>query len=214
MAADRIIPADAIVQAIAFTSDGASLAGGCADGKVRVWQVASGTVQRTLALDPGDRGAAMPPHTDILAAIGKEGELKTWNLQTGKVGVRLPGSTPRAGALTISPDRRFLVSSNRAPGNSSDDIVHIWETDARERVQVIAHQLDVELWPERLQPRLVDRDPHGEVVALQRIEHDADVHQLAAIDARDHAHHRVVKRGALGHGPPPRQGGAAPRRAP
>jgi len=136
MAADRIIPADAIVHAIAFTSDGASLAGGCADGKVRIWQVASGTVQRTLALDPGDRGAAMPPASDILAAVGKEGELKTWNLLTGKVGIRLPGSTPRVGALTISPDRRFLVSSNRAPGNSSEELVHIWETDARERVQI------------------------------------------------------------------------------
>jgi WD40 repeat protein len=136
MPADRIIQADAIVGAIAFTSDGASLAGACGDGKVRVWEVKSGTVQRTLAWDEGDRVASMPPASDILAAVGKDGQLKTWNLQTGKVGIRLPGSNPRVGSLTVSPDRRYLVSSNRGPGNSSEEIVHIWETDARERVQI------------------------------------------------------------------------------
>lgn len=136
MPIDRVIPCEAIVQAIAFTSDGASLAGACGDGKVRVWELSSGTVQRTVNWDAGDRVAAMPPASDILAAVGKEGELKTWNLQTGKVGLRLPGSAPRVGSLAVSPDRRFLVSSNRAPGNGSEEVVHIWETDARERVQI------------------------------------------------------------------------------
>ena len=138
MAVDRVIPCDAIVAAIAFTADGTALAGACADGKVRVWDLTSGAIQRAIAWDAGDRVAAMPPASDVLGAIGKEGELKTWNLQTGKVGIRLPGSNARATSLAVSPDRRFLVSSNRGPDNTSDEIVHIWETDARERVQIPA----------------------------------------------------------------------------
>jgi WD40 repeat protein len=136
MPVDRVIASEAIVTGIAFTSDGMALAGACGDGRVRVWDVKSGAMQRALAWDQGDRVASMPPASDVLAAVGKEGELKTWNLQTGKIGIRLPGSNARTGSLAVSPDRRFLVSSNRGPANSSDEVVHIWETDARERVQI------------------------------------------------------------------------------
>ena len=136
MPADRIIPADAIVQAVAFTSDGA-LVGACGDRQVRVWDLATGKAKLTLPLVEGDRVADLPSASDVLATIGKDGQLKTWNLQTGKVGIRLPGSTPRTSDLAVSPDRRFLVSSERVAGNGSEEIVHIWETtDARERVQI------------------------------------------------------------------------------
>ena len=136
MPADRVIPTDAIVQAVAFTSDGA-LVGACGDRQVRVWDLATGKAKLTLPLVEGDRLADLPSASDVLATIGKDGQLKTWNLQTGKVGVRLPGSTPRTSDLAVSPDRRFLVSSERVAGNGSEEIVHIWETtDARERVQM------------------------------------------------------------------------------
>ncbi len=136
MPADRVLQTEAIVQAIAFTTDGA-LAGACGDRNVRVWDVATGKVKLTVPVAEGDRLGDLPAASDVLATIGKDGQLKTWNLQTGKPGVRLPGSTPRTSDLAVSPDRRFLVSTERAAGNSSDEIVHIWETtDARERVQV------------------------------------------------------------------------------
>ncbi len=136
MPVDRVIQSDAIVREVAFTSDGAALAGACMDRKVRVWELSSGKVKLTMPTDEGDRIAAMPPASDVLATIGKDGQLKTWNLQTGKVGIRLPGSTPRTTDLAISPDRRLLVSSEPAAGNRSEEVVHIWETDARERVQI------------------------------------------------------------------------------
>lgn len=136
MRADRVLQTEAVVQAVAFTTDG-GLAGACVDRQVRVWDVATGKVKLTLPLVEGDRAADLPTASDVLATVSKEGQLKTWNLQTGQPGVRLPGSAPRVSDLAVSPDRRFLVSSERVAGNGSEEIVHIWETtDARKRVQM------------------------------------------------------------------------------
>lgn len=136
MAVDRILESEAIVQEVAFTSDGSAIAGACRDRKVRVWDLANGTVKQTVSLDAGDRVASLPTGSDVLATLNREGQIKTWNLQTGKVGIRLPGSTPQTGDLAISPDRRYLVSSNGTASNGSEETVHIWETDGRERASM------------------------------------------------------------------------------
>ncbi|MBY0504218.1 MAG: WD40 repeat domain-containing protein [Bryobacteraceae bacterium] len=134
MAIDRTIACEATVHAVAFCGDNLSLAGACSDHKVRVWEMAKGSVSRTVTLDEGYRVADMPSGRDLVAAMNREGQIKTWNLQTGKVGITLPGSTPQTSDLAISPDRRYLVTSNGAAGNGSEETIHVWETDARERV--------------------------------------------------------------------------------
>jgi len=138
MAIDRKIPSDSEVREVAFTSDGAALAGACQDRKVRVWDLAKGTVRQTLELEKGDRVGALPTGSDVLATLTREGQIKTWNLQTGKVGIRLPGATPETSDLAISPDRRFLVSSNGTASNGSEEMVRIWETDGRQRASMPA----------------------------------------------------------------------------
>lgn len=136
MPVDRLIQSEAEVQTVAFTSEGASIVGACRDRKVRVWDLAQGTVKQTLSLEDGDRMAELPNASDVLATLSKEGQIQTWNLQTGKVGIRLPGSTPQTGDVAVSPDRRYLVSSNGTASNGSEETVHIWETDGRERASV------------------------------------------------------------------------------
>ncbi len=138
MAADRVLSTEAVVFDLAFTSVPGLIAGACSDGKARVWDLATGAVKQTIAWDQGDRVRAMPPGSDVLTAVGKDGELKSWNLQTGKVGIRLPGSARQVSGLTITPDRRLFISSDRPEGNGSEEFVHIWETDARERVRIPA----------------------------------------------------------------------------
>ena len=58
MPVDRLIQSEAEVQTVAFTSEGASIVGACRDRKVRVWDLALGTVKQTLSLEDGDRMAA------------------------------------------------------------------------------------------------------------------------------------------------------------
>lgn len=136
MPIDRTIASEAEVRAVAFTVDGLTIAGACRDGKVRVWELAKGTVRLTISMDDGDRLGALPTASNLVATISQDGQLKTWNLETGKVGIRLPGATPQTSDLAVSPDRRYLVSSNRAEGNGSEETVHIWETDGRQRTSM------------------------------------------------------------------------------
>ena len=84
--------------------------------------------------------------------------------------------------------------------------------DPRHRVEVRAHLGRVEAGGEGRQARLVERGARREVAARAAEEHDADVHALAALDARDDAHDRVLEglRTRARRPPPPRSAAAAP----
>ena len=66
--------------------------------------------------------------------------------------------------------------------------------DARERVEVAADRRHVGVGRERAHARLVEHDAGGEEAARAAEEDDAGVDALAALDARDDAHQRVLER--------------------
>src|SRR6185295_18443418 len=68
-----------------------------------------------------------------------------------------------------------------------------------------AHGLEVDRGVERDEPLLVELDSREQEIA-RRARHDhAHVHELRALDLRHHAHYRVVIRGEIVHGSPPRE---------
>ena len=72
-----------------------------------------------------------------------------------------------------------------------------------ERVEVAADRVDVGVRRERARAGPVERDARGEEAPRAAEQDDAGVDALAALDARDHAHDRVLER-ARRHGAPPR----------
>jgi WD40 repeat protein len=118
--------------AVAFSPDGRWLASGWGDGMVRIWDTK----------DPAGEAREHPGHGGIarrvvflpdgrLASAGgvdfKFGEVKIWDLSTGRV-LDLRGHTDMVRGLATSPDGRRLATG------SGDRTIKLWDTTTGEEV--------------------------------------------------------------------------------
>ena len=135
---DRVIASDAEVGAIAFLADGSTLAGSCRDGKLRLWDVRSGALKRSFPWDKGDTVVTISAGAGLLAAVGKEGGIRTWNLQSGEPPRPISGPTQKVRRLAFSADRSLMAVSTRPQGNGSEDTVRLLDASGKERFAVPA----------------------------------------------------------------------------
>ncbi len=124
----------AMVNELIFTPDGRELISAGNDKVIRVWDVETGELNRTLRgqVDQGDGGiiyaAALSPNGRTLAVGGYlyDGTnvwIRLFNLASGDVLGALKGHTNVIPALAFSPDGRYLASG------SGDYTVRLWKID-------------------------------------------------------------------------------------
>jgi len=121
------------VLSIVFDQAGRTMAGGTFDGKVKLWEVASGgellhtleghrDLVRSVAFDPG---------SIMLASGGDDRTVKLWDAASGKLLHSLEGHTQLVDAIAFSMDGRLLTSK------SIDGTLRIWSCETWETVAVI-----------------------------------------------------------------------------
>jgi WD40 repeat protein len=119
------------VRSVAFSPDGQHLASGGEDKNVVVWEVGKGRQERTLPDHGGGvRRVAFSPDGKRLAAAttgarkvltSESGEVKLWDLESGKAVQTMHGHPNAVSAVTFSPDGRRLVSAGEDPW------IRLWE---------------------------------------------------------------------------------------
>jgi len=132
------LTSDSDVQAIAFSKDGAAIAGMCSDNKVRLWDARSGTLRHTVALNADERLAAMPTGTGMIAVTAKDGAVEFRELETGHTSKKFPAVSRASRRSTISPSSMVLARSTREAGNSRDEVMRLWDPAGKERFAVPA----------------------------------------------------------------------------
>jgi WD domain, G-beta repeat len=120
------------VIAVAFNPDGKTMASGNVDGKVRLWEVKTGKLIRTLNRGNYSKSAviavAFSPDGKTIASGGVDCKVHLWNTETGKLIGTLEGHQYSVVAVAFSPDGETLVSG------SDDKTVRLWDISTRKQI--------------------------------------------------------------------------------
>jgi len=118
------------VAAVAFSPDGATLAAGCADGTIRLWDIASGELRRAFSGHVGVvKRLAFAPDGRTLASQGEDRVLNLWHLATGQRLFSLDTHGHEPYGLAFSGDGRLLVAGARSPGDAGQSALLMWRAD-------------------------------------------------------------------------------------
>ncbi len=123
------------VTSVAISSDSETLVSGCADKTIKVWNLNTGKLIRTLTEDLGEvSSVAISPDGHFLA-VGScqhpKSNVKVWNLKSGKLLHTLLGHQKPVNCLAISPDGEILASGSNK--------IKIWNLHSGDRICTLWH---------------------------------------------------------------------------
>jgi WD40 repeat protein/tRNA A-37 threonylcarbamoyl transferase component Bud32 len=133
------------VYCVAFNPDGKTLASGSQDGTVKLWDPRSGQERTTLRGHMGPVCAvAFSPDGNTFATgsgkIGEQGkplpgEIKLWDVPSGRERTTLRGHTSTVFSVCFSPDGKTLASG------SDDETIKLWDAHSgQERATLKGHK--------------------------------------------------------------------------
>lgn len=109
------------IYALAFSPDGALLASGGSDNRVKLWEVAGGSLVRELEGHTSDAySVAFSPDGTLLASGSGDNSIKLWRVDTGQVVREFEGNTSDVYSVAFSPDGTLLASG------SANGMVGLW----------------------------------------------------------------------------------------
>jgi WD40 repeat protein len=109
----------ASVNAVAVSPDNQLIVSGD-DETVRVWELHSGRLVRTLQDHAGWVQAVAVSPDNQLVVSGEYKMVRVWELHSGRLVRTLQGHTGRVGAVAVSPDNQLIVSA------ANDKTVRVW----------------------------------------------------------------------------------------
>ena len=108
------------VSSVAYSPDGKTLASTGADGRIKLWEVATGKEQATLLVSTSPATPVVySPDGKTLASA--DVAVTLWDVARGKETAALKGHTLTVSAAAFSPDGKQLASG------SEDGMVRLWD---------------------------------------------------------------------------------------
>ena len=111
-----------VVDSVAFSPDGKTLANGSRDGTIRLWNIDSGKLTKRLIEHQGFiNGLAFSPDGKLLASGSEDGLILVWNLETGTHKALLAERMGSISCVAFSRDGKMLA------GGNTDGNIHLFD---------------------------------------------------------------------------------------
>lgn len=122
------------VVGLSLSKDGKTLIAAGTDGVIRIWDVASGHVRRTLAGHTNAiYKAILSPNEKLIASTSRDRTVRIWDLATGRELNKLTGFNCSVKTAAFSPDGKTLA----AAGN--DGMIKLWSVESGKELRSIVH---------------------------------------------------------------------------
>jgi len=107
---------------VAFSPDGRTLASGSWDNTIKLWDLESGEIRRSLSgHTDGVNSVTFSPNGKTLASGSSDLTIKLWDVESGEIRRTLAGHTIGVNSVRLSPDGRTLASG------AYDGTVLLWD---------------------------------------------------------------------------------------
>ena len=114
--------------AIAYSSDGRTLAAAHEDHTVYLWNIFNGSA-RAFPGHTGDiRAIAFSDDDSMVASGGTDNTVRIWDVHANKLRAILPGYTSAVSSIAFSSDSSMLA------GGSKDGTIRIWDTGTGDKI--------------------------------------------------------------------------------
>jgi hypothetical protein len=136
------LPADAFT--ISYSPDGQTIATGHADGRVILWEAASGAETRSFADHPGAvNSVAFSPDGRRLASADGEGVVLLRDLESGGTLFNFPGVVFWSSPVAFSPDGTLLAVPELAEDpQGSETALNLWDVESGRLRMTLGSSLD------------------------------------------------------------------------
>ena len=101
---------EGLVSRLAFSDDGRAIAAADQEGAIRIWNVATGSIEKTLPGSGEITALVFAPNGETLATATADNTTSIWNLQTGLAQGRFHKHDATINALAFSPNGLLLAS--------------------------------------------------------------------------------------------------------
>src|ERR1700722_15137209 len=121
------------VSSVAFAPDGKTLATGCWDGTVRLWETATGK-ELTVLRGHADwvMGVAFSRDGKTLVSASMDKTIRLWDVASGKEQAVLRGAKMAIFCLALSPDGKRVATGGGKAGSDVPGEVLLWQIDGKE----------------------------------------------------------------------------------